>query len=170
VKPIKPLWFFLVSSYAKTVFVFGLNLIATGFYALLFQKYFINQINIFSCINGIIIAMLGLNFMIMLNYLIAILSFKFLEIGAFNMIKESILEFMTGALIPLALLPISIQNWMQLLPFYYVYYLPAMLCMNRGIEKIPQAIIVLVVWNCGMIFVIGRIYEVLRKEYEGVGA
>jgi ABC-type uncharacterized transport system permease subunit len=59
---------------------------------------------------------------------------------------------------------------MQLLPFYYVYYLPAMLCMNRGIEKIPQAIIVLVVWNCGMIFVIGRIYEVLRKEYEGVGA
>jgi ABC-2 type transport system permease protein len=169
VKPMKPLWYFIVSCYSKTAFVLGINLTATCFYALFFRNYFLNQFNITSCISGIFISLLGLNFMILLNYLIAILSFKFLEIGAFNMIKDNILEFLTGALIPLALLPLWLQNGMRLLPFYYVYYLPTMVCMNRETERIPEALTVLIIWNILMILVVLSVYDILRKEYEGVG-
>jgi ABC-2 type transport system permease protein len=169
VKPMKPLWYFTISCYSKTAFVLGINLAVTCFYALLFQNYFLSQFNITSCISGIFIGLLGLNFMILLNYLIAVLSFKFLEIGAFHMIKDNILEFLTGALIPLALLPLWFQNGMRCLPFYYIYYLPAMLCMNREMERIPEALAVLIVWNILMILVVTLVYGVLRKEYEGAG-
>ena len=170
VKPIKPLGYFMVACFSKTAFVFGINLIATILYVFIFKKFFLIHPKMTAYIGAVFVGLLGLNFLILFNYFIAILSFKFLEIGAFNMIKNNMLEFLTGALIPLALVPLWLQNGMRLFPFYYVYYLPAMLFMNYEIARIPEALIVLVIWNGLMFLVVSGTYGILQRKYEGVGA
>ncbi len=169
VKPIRPLWYFSVSCFTKTFFILGINLITTTLVALLFQKYFIIQFNTTAWFCGLLINLLGLSFLILLNYCIAILSFKFLEIGFFYMIKNTIMEFLIGVMIPLTLLPLWLQKGLQFLPFYYINYLPAMLIMGRETDKILQALLVLVIWNGLMLLAVSLFYDVLRKEYEGVG-
>lgn len=169
VRPVKPLLYFTAICYSKMVFIFGINLIATIIYAVVFNKYFVLQGNVYVYISAILISILGLNFLILLNYFIAILSFKFLEIGAFNMIKNNILEFLTGTLIPLALVPLWLQNTMKFFPFYYVYYLPSMLFMNKEVDQIYSALIVLIMWNAIMLLLISLTYNLLKRNYEGVG-
>ncbi len=170
VKPIRPLWYFSVSCYSKTVFIFGINLMATTLAALLFRKYFILHFDITVWLSGIFINLLGLNFLILLNYFFAILSFKFIEIGFFYMIKNTMVEFLTGAMIPLTLLPSWLQSGLQFLPFYYIHYLPTMLLLGRETAKIPWALSVLLIWNGLMLYIVSLLYGNLRKEYEGVGA
>lgn len=169
VRPVKPLWFFVSASFAKTAFVLGINLLATLLYAALFHRYFTFHANFGACFSAFMIFLFGLNFLILLNYFVGVLSFKFIEVTAFNILKGVILEFLTGALIPLAILPVWFQDGMKIFPFYYIYYYPTMLVLNREINKIPQAFLLLIVWNVLMFLIVTATYSKLRRKYEGVG-
>jgi ABC-2 type transport system permease protein len=169
VRPVKPLWFFVWASFAKSAFVLGINLLATFLYAAIFHRYFTFHANFSVCFSAFLICLFGLNFLILLNYFIGVLSFKFIEVTAFNILKGVILEFLTGALIPLAILPIWLQDGMRIFPFYYIYYYPTMLVLNREIDKIPEASLLLIGWNVLMFLIVSTAYKSLRRKYEGVG-
>ncbi|MCX8131734.1 MAG: ABC-2 family transporter protein [Clostridia bacterium] len=169
VKPMKPFYYFVAICYSKSAFVLGINGIATVLYAAVFSKYFILHTNYMAYVYSALISLFGLYFLMLLNYFIAILSFKFLDVGAFNMIKNNILEFLTGAIIPLALLPGWIQDGMKFFPFYYIYYMPTMLFMNRETDNIQMAFIVLAIWITVMQITVSIAYNALKKDYEGVG-
>lgn len=168
-RPINPFWFFTFSTYSKSLFIFGINLAATIMYILVFKQYIILHTNFYACLSAIVIFLLGINFLISLNYFIAVLSFKFIDIDAFNMIKNNFMEFLMGALIPLGIMPIWLQAIMKYFPFYYVYYLPARLFMNLGGSEVPMAILVLISWNLAMYFLMNKVYKTLLIRYEGVG-
>lgn len=170
VRPVRPLGYFVASALSKTAFVFGINLLATIGYGFIFHHYFLIRVSPVICLSAVLIWLLGLNFMILLSYFIAVLSFKFIDVGALNMIKGTILEFLTGALIPLAILPVWLQEGMRLFPFYYVYYYPTMLFLNDQTGQIPAAILIMIMWNGLMLAVISVGYGMLRRRYEGVGA
>jgi ABC-2 type transport system permease protein len=170
VRPIQPLWFFIANSFAKTAFVFLLNVVTTVGYLLLFNNLLLLRVSLITYLNAAIISFLGLYFMALVNYFIAILSFKFLDIGAFNIFKLTILEFITGGLLPLALLPEWFQNGLRLLPFFYPYYFPTMLILNRESTRFVTALLVLVFWNLLMLGLILGTYQLLLRKYEGVGA
>lgn len=169
VRPVNPMWYFTSSSLSKTAYVFGINILTTIVWGLLFHKYFLLPQNPWYVIAAFIINFLGLNFMIQLSYFTAVLSFKFIDVGGLNMIKNNIIEFLTGTLIPLALLPEIFQNVLKFFPFYYVYYHPTLLCMNMETGSIPMAFTVLVVWNIFMTAVNVITYNRLKMTYEGVG-
>ena len=169
VRPVNPLWYFISVSFSKTAFVFFIDAVITLLFGIVFYRYMSFSLNLQVLLCALLISMLGLIFLVFLNYFIAILSFKFIDISSFNIIKNTVFEFITGTFIPLALFPIWIQDSMRLFPFYYVYYYPSMLIINSDTKLIPLAFTVLISWNLFMLAVICITYKMLRKKYEGVG-
>ena len=104
-----------------------------------------------------------------LNYFLGILTLKFEEISIFLMIKDNLSAFVTGAVIPLALLPEWMTAGMRFLPFYYVTYLPSMLFIGKCEEEAVTGLIVLGVW-CMVFLVLNQVtYEHDRIKYDGAG-
>lgn len=169
VQPLKPLCYFVSSNYAKTVFIFFISGFVTVIFFLVFNKYLVFNTSFFMVLIALLINLLGLNFLMLLNYFIGILSFKFYDISAFNMIKQSIFEFICGTFIPLALFPEWIQGCMKLFPFYYIYYYPAAMLVTGDNNENFLAIAVLIFWNIFMFSVIKVVYKILRRKFEGVG-
>lgn len=112
---------------------------------------------------------LGLLFMIQLNYFIGMLAFKYQDISAFIMIKNNIISFITGGLIPLALLPGGVTAVMRIFPFYYVCYLPSMLLIGKNTGEAVSGIIILAVWLVMFTAMNFAFYEIMRKKYDGAG-
>lgn len=169
VKPVNPLAYFICQSLSKTAFILIIDAVVTSIFGIVFNKYIAISLNMEALLCALLISFLGLMFLVLMNYFIGILSFKFVDIGALNMIKNTVFELVTGTFIPLILFPAWIQNGMKLLPFYYVYYYPAMLVIKGKMEMLPLAFAVLITWNLLLLGVISRTYRTLRKKYEGVG-
>lgn len=112
---------------------------------------------------------LGLLFMAELNYFLGILTLKFEEISTFLMIKDNFSAFVTGAVVPLVLLPEWMLSGMRCLPFYYVTYLPSMLLIGKQQEEAVIGIIVLSVWCIAFAIINQVTYEHYRIKYDGAG-
>ena len=114
-------------------------------------------------------AVLGLLFMASLNFTVSVFAFPLNDVQTFSMIKDNLMNFVTGALVPLALMPAGVVAAMRLLPFYYVAYLPSMVVIGKGTGEIAQGLYILAAWTA-FLMVLGRaLYEGYRKRYDGVG-
>jgi ABC-2 type transport system permease protein len=114
-------------------------------------------------------AALGLAFMAALNFLICVFAFRFSDVSTFSMIKDSVMNLATGALLPLSLMPAGVVAVMRHLPFYYVAYLPSMLVLGRETERMARGMTTLAAWTLGLILLGGFLYERERVRYDGVG-
>lgn len=150
--------FYLLFIFASTVvwvFVFGIKFTITNSAALI--------------IAAVVMVVLGLLFMIQLNYFLGILAFKFQDISIFLMIKGNIVSFITGTLVPLVLLPPSVVSIMRFFPFYYVTYLPSMLLIGKNEGEAFIGIAILAAWLLAFTILNKFAYNKLRVVYDGVG-
>ncbi len=169
VRPMSVFGYFTAQTIGVSAFLLSFNLLATVMWVFVFKVDFVVTNNPLTLLIALIITILGLFFMMQLNFYIGILAFKFLETGLFMMIKDNIMQFVTGSLIPLAILPNIVLDVMKYFPFYYIIYLPTMLFMGEGTGEIPTAITILLIWN-GSFWLLNKItYKVLRIKYDGVG-
>lgn len=120
-------------------------------------------------VGAIVMELMGLVFTAQLNFLIGILAFKLEDASALRMVKENIVAFLTGAIVPLALLPDFLVGAMRLLPFYYVTYAPSMLLIGREREVLGTGLLVLGLWMLLLLFANRACYEGMRRRYDGVG-
>ena len=159
--PVQTQGYFVAMEAGKIAFSAGIGFLATFLWFYLFQIPFVHTANIK--------ILLGLLFMALLNYFLGILTLKFEEISIFLMIKDNLSAFVTGAVIPLALLPEWMTAGMRFLPFYYVTYLPSMLFIGKCEEEAVTGLIVLGVW-CMVFLVLNQVtYEHDRIKYDGAG-
>ncbi len=168
-KPLSILCYFSFDSLAKTVFNLLINIPAVFVWFLIFHKYIEIYWKFENIICAILICLLGILFMILFNYFIGILCFQFIDISAANMIKNTVVEFLIGSLVPLILLPETLRGIMQWFPFYYISYIPSMLFIGKGQEEIVKSFIVLGTWLIIMFVVDHITYKKLQLKYEGVG-
>jgi len=169
VRPMNIFGYFAAQTIGVSAFLLSFNLIAALLWVFVFRVDFVITSNPLTIVSALVMCLLGLLFMMQLNFYIGILAFKFHETGIFMMIKDNVVQFVTGSLIPLAILPSFVQDIMRLFPFYYIIYLPSMLFMGRNVGEIPLGIISLVVWN-GALGMLNKItYKRLRTRYDGVG-
>ncbi|MDP4145435.1 MAG: ABC-2 family transporter protein [Bacillota bacterium] len=146
---------FILAATSLWVFVFNIQLTITG--------------NIPLILAAMVMVIIGLLFMIQLNYFLGILAFKFQDIWIFLMIKNNVIGFITGTLVPLALLPAGIITVMRFFPFYYVTYLPSMLLIGKNESEALTGIIVLSVWLLAFCLLNKFAYKKLRVIFDGVG-
>lgn len=169
IKPMHIFGYFTAQTAGVSAFLLSFNLIAAVIWIFIFRVDFAITSSGWHVLSAAALILLGLLFMMQLNYFIGILAFKFLDTSIFMMIKDNIVQFVTGSLIPLALLPSGIIKIMTFFSFYYVSYLPAMLLLGRNGNEIIPGIIILISWNAAFGLLNSITYKRLKSRYDGVG-
>lgn len=137
------------------MFVFGVGSAVTG--------------SMMMILAAVVIMVLGLLFMMQLNFLLGMLAFEFQDISFLLIIKDNLVAFVTGGLVPLVLLPQGIVAVMKWFPFYYVTYLPAMLMIGKNGDEALTGMITLSIWLVVFAVLNKVVYEKMRVIYDGVG-
>lgn len=169
VRPVSPLGHFLSVSFGKTVYILLITVLTVLMLALLFRDQFIWPANLINLAAATLMVVLGLLFMALLNYLTALLAFKFNDVTGWHLIKGNVVEFLAGALLPLSLLPDWMQGIMRFFPFYYVQYLPASLYLGMRTDEALPGLAILMLWDGVLAFLAVGAYHRFRRVYEGVG-
>lgn len=161
--------YFMAMELGVVLFYLAFDLAAAGLWVFVFRIRFVFTVDgsVFVC--AAVMAVLGMVFMVQLNYFLGLLTLKYQGIGTLLMIKDNLAALVTGSIVPLALFPQGVVEVMRLLPFYYVTYLPAMLVTGQCREEAARGLAVIACWCLvmqGLIHVVWRKY--LRK-YDGVG-
>lgn len=169
VLPVHVQGYFVAQQVGIMTFYLVFDLLAAVLWMVLFQIEFVLTEKLEIVICAVLMILLGLFFMIQLNFYLGILTLKFEEISTFLMIKNNLISLINGSIIPLVLFPEAVVNGMKCLPFYYVSYLPAMLLTGRGEEEASKGLLILVGWCVVMQAVIAVTWSSYRKKYEGVG-
>ena len=161
--------YFMAQSAGVTAFYLLFSLLAAVLWQVLFRIPYIYTRDGGVILSAVVLVLMGLFFMVQLNYFLGILTFKFQDIGLFLMIKSHFTAFVTGTLIPLVLLPENVQLVMRAFPFYYVSYLPSMLLIGEKGEEALTGLAVLGGWIIFFSAVNRLMYKRLRVRYDGVG-
>lgn len=161
--------YFIAQTLGRMAFHLLFVMMGTILWILLFGVDFVITSNILTILSAVVIILLGLLFMVQLNFFLGMLAFMFQDIGFFLIIKSNIATFVTGGLIPLMLLPEGIVSVMKFLPFYYVTYLPSMLFIGRNEQEAVTGIIMLSIWLFVFVLLNKIAYQKMRIIYDGVG-
>jgi ABC-2 type transport system permease protein len=167
--PVNIQGYFIAQTAGASVFYMTFNMIAAVVWIFIFRIKFTFTSNPLLLGSAVLMVLLGLLFMIQLNYFLGLLTLKFQDIYLFLMIKNNLILFITGTMIPLTLLPEPIVAVMRLFPFYYISYLPSMLFIGRNGTEIVYGLILLPVWILFFILINKYTYRRLRVRYDGVG-
>lgn len=169
VLPISIFKYFLAMEIGVVLFYVGFNFLAAIVWVVIFQIDFVITSNILLILCAFVMIILGLFFMVQLNYFLGLLTLKFQEISTFLMIKDNLMSMLTGSIIPLALFPDIMIQIMRVTPFYYITYLPSMLLIGQNRKEAILGIGVLSVW-CLIFAILNKgTYKKYRVKFDGVG-
>jgi len=144
--------------------------LVAGFCALIFKAELLFSPDIAAIICALLMIAFGLVFMVCYHFFIGILTFKFQDIGFFLHLQMAVLEFVTGGVIPLVLLPESVIQALRFLPFTHVVYTPVMLLIGRtSLAEGLWSLAVLAAWTAAMAAISRFVFNRLRIKYDGVG-
>jgi ABC-2 type transport system permease protein len=161
--------YFMAMEVGLILFYFFFDLLAGVIWIGIFQIQFVVTKNIVAIGCALAMIVLGMLFMVQINYYLGLLTLKYQGIGTFLMIKNNLVAFVTGSVLPLALFPDSIVQVMKILPFYYVTYLPSMLLVGYAKEEAFQGIAILIIWCIVLQIMIQYTWNKYIREYDGVG-
>ena len=161
--------YFMAQNFGRLIFYLLLNIISLFTWIFVLQIRFTFTNNAYSLGIAAVMALLGLIFMTEFQFFIGILTFKFLEISMFRIIVDNVMVFITGAAIPLSLLPEAVTVVMRVFPFYYIIYLPSMLVIGRNGNEALSGLIIIFIWVLAFFIINNFLYKRLRVLFEGVG-
>jgi ABC-2 type transport system permease protein len=173
-RPVDALAWFLSSSFGRSAFQAGMTAAATIACALAISGLLVPPDPI-GLLAAIAVALLGLFAFALVNFMTGILAFAFQDIGAFNIAKNCIVEFLSGALVPLALLPEGLKRALELSPFPALASLPAELILGpsrggTGLEALPTILLRLALWDLGLLIAARALFKALSGRYEELGS
>jgi len=167
--PLNPVHFFMTKSLSRTIAVLTVNSFAFIGWIIIFRQYFISpRADVLAYV--VFFALSGMLIMMQISYMVSMFAFKFVEIVGFYYMLQSIMDFLSGLMIPLFLLPHAFVNVIKFLPFYYTLYFPASLYLGQNIQQIPLAFVVVTVWNLLFYVTNQMMFKYSIRYYEGVGA
>lgn len=167
--PMGTLRFYIARQFGTTVFYGVCILGALALWMVLFPVGFVMTGSWQILLAVLVLVGIGMLFMVQLNYFLGILTFRFQEISTFLMIKDNLIALITGALIPLVLLPEGMIMVMKFFPFYYVTYLPSMALIGKCQDEIITGIVVLTAWSLCFAVLNRVFFGRYRIKYDGVG-
>jgi len=172
-RPVDPLAWFLAASAGRSAFQAAAAVVAAIASALLCLAV---DASIFAPLDpvGLLAAcpvvLAGMLALALVNFMTGILAFAFQDIQAFQVGKDCVVEFLSGALIPVALLPAGLRGALSLTPFPALASLPADLMLGRGFEAFPGALGRLAAWDLVLFIAARALYARLSPRYEEMGS
>lgn len=169
VVPVNIEGYFAAMEAGVVLFYFLFDFLASVVWIGIFQIQFIFTKSLFVIGCAILMIILGMLFMVQLNFYLGLLTLKYQGIGTFLMIKNNLVSFITGSIVPLALFPDIFVQIMKLLPFYYITYLPSMLLVGYCRDEALQGIVIISIWCMVVQVAIKYTWKKYVREYDGVG-
>jgi len=175
-RPVDPLAWFLAASAGRSAFQATIVAFAAALAALAFSllgpgaSSLLEPLDPAGILAALPVLISGLFSLGLIKFMTAILAFKFQDIGAFQIAQNCLVEFLSGALIPLALMPGAIRAALEMTPFPALASLPAELALGRGLESLPGTAMVLVGWNVALYAAARAMYASLSTRYEEFGS
>ncbi len=154
-KPIKyrTMLFFKVIGNAGIEFIITLIVIGTTYLFLIG----INSLPIMRCLLFIISLFLGQGVKFHIQYLCSLLCFYTDNSYGILKCREVLTNFLSGALIPLALFPSVIQDIISVFPFPSIVYIPSSIFLGAfTFQESVESILFQLLWNV-ILFIIGSI-------------
>ncbi|GHV15107.1 ABC transporter permease [Spirochaetia bacterium] len=170
VVPVNVQGYFMFETLGSVAYYTLFSFIAAVFCTLVFrvELMFSGEIAVILCAVAMII--IGFSFMVSYHYFIGLLTLQFQDVGFFLHVQGNIIAFVTGALVPLSLLPDGFIAVLRFVPFYYVTYMPAMLLTGQaGLAEGLPGLVILAGWAIASALTAELAYQKLRVKYDGVG-
>ncbi len=161
--------YFMAMELGVVLFYLAFDLIAAVVWIFIFRIQFVFAAEWSVVVCAVVMAVLGMVFMVQLNYYLGLLTLKYQGIGTFLMIKNNLVSLIAGSIVPLALFPETVIRIMRLLPFYYVTYLPSMLLTGMCRDEALRGIAVIGCWCVIIQLVIWITQKKYFRTYDGVG-
>jgi ABC-2 type transport system permease protein len=172
-RPVDPLAWFLAASAGRSAFQAAAAMvaaIAAALFCLAVDASILAPLDPLGFLAAIPVVLLGMLALALVNFMTGILAFVFQDIGSFQVGKDCVVEFLSGALIPIALLPAWARGALSLTPFPALASLPADLMLGRGFEAYPEALARLGIWNAILLLAARALYASLSPRYEEMGS
>lgn len=167
--PVNMEGYFVAQEVGTILFYLCFDLLAAVIWVFVFGIEFVFTRSLIQVICALVMVVLGLFFMVQLNYFLGLLTLKYEEIGTFLMIKNNLMGLVTGTIVPLALFPEKVVGVMKLLPFYYVTYLPSMLLTGRCSQETVTGLAVLAGWSAVLQILCNVTWKKYRVKFDGAG-
>jgi ABC-2 type transport system permease protein len=168
-KPVNYFWFKIFGALGDVVYKFLIYTSSIVIIFLFFKDHFAISFDLERTIYFLAFVFLGLMIHLMFFYLVGISAFWFGFIFGFNFSMQMIVNFLSGSLLPLDLLPEIIVKIGDFLPFKYIMYVP-ILVFNGRIELTPGLFIVPLAWIFIFYILSVIMFKKGIKKYEGYGA
>jgi ABC-2 type transport system permease protein len=172
-RPVDPLAWFLAASAGRSAFQAAAAVVAAlaaALACLALDSSILAPLDLLGLLAAIPVILLGMLALALVNFMTGILAFVFQDIGSFQIGKDCVVEFLSGALIPIALLPAWAGGALSLTPFPALASLPADLMLGRGFETYPGALVCLGIWNVILYLAARALYAYLSPRYEEMGS
>ena len=172
-RPVDPLAWFLAASAGRSAFQAGAAIgaaLASALLCLALDASILAPLDPLGLLAAIPVVLLGMLALALVNFMTGILAFVFQDISSFQVGKDCVIEFLSGALIPVAMLPAQLRGILSATPFPALASLPADLMLGRGFGGYPGALAALVLWDFILYLAARALYARLSPRYEEMGS
>lgn len=118
---------------------------------------------------NILLISLGLIMLFLINCIIGILSFWFIQIDGIKMGLTIIMGFLGGTILPITMLPTSINVLSMFLPYRYIFYEPIQNIVSGGDFFALSTILTQIVWIIFLYTLYNLLWEIGLKKFDAVG-
>ncbi len=168
-KPMSYFWDKIFGALGDVIYKFLIYIGSILFIFLFFKNYLTPINNTEQIIYFLALVFIGLILYLVFFYIIGISAFWFGFIFGFNSSMHMIVNFLSGSMIPLDLLPEVIQKINNFLPFKYMLYVPIQVFTGK-LDATPHIIIIPLLWIILLYIIATIIFKYGIKKYEGYGA
>ena len=172
-RPVDPLAWFLAASAGRSAFQAAAAVaaaLASALLCLALDSSVLAPLDPLGLLAAVPIVLLGMLALALVNFMTGILAFAFQDIGSFQVGKDCVIEFLSGALVPLALLPARLRGILSATPFPALASLPADLMLGRGFAGYPGSLACLALWDLILALAAKALYVRLSPRYEEMGS
>jgi len=173
-RPVDPLAWFLASCFGRSAFQAAITAVAAAACSCALAGFLVPPEPV-GILAAAAVASLGLLALALVNFMTACLAFAFQDVFSFNIGKNCLVEFLSGALLPLALLPGWARRALELTPFPALASLPAQFILGparggAGLGELPAVLLRLALWDLGLYLAARRAFAALSDRYEEAGS
>ena len=167
-RPFNLFVFFFIRDLADKLFNLGFMFIELPLIFLIFRPPVFLQSNPVTILLFAISVILAILIFFYINLLFGSIAFWSRDVWAPRFLLMVIMEFTTGAMFPLDMLPALWQKLILLTPFPYLLYVPLKIYLGSGLSIIPH-LFGAVIWVVILVLVTNFIWQKGIKSYEAEG-
>lgn len=171
-RPIAYFKYWLTRDIASKVLNLGFAVVEAFLLYLLLKPPFFVQTNPLAILGFLLLALLGMFIYFVLSFLVSTVPFWLPEAGwgAHFLVTAVAVQFLSGGMFPLDVLPDNILKVLNLTPFPYLIFFPLEVYLGKvSGMKLLGGLAVALLWAVGLWFILQKVWAAGLKRYESHG-